>query len=153
MESEKPSERNIEPVGLFHENNYWYVLGYCHHRKDYRQFRTDRMLGINRTVLPFALTHATLDDHSTKKSEVQKIKFRILVDKPIVRYMKSGAKYYGLVSEITKKDKIEMTFMTEDIENAFPRWYIMFGDYAQIVEPEQLKIRVKALLEKMVSGL
>jgi predicted DNA-binding transcriptional regulator YafY len=153
MESENPSERNIEPVGLFHENNYWYVLGYCHVRKDYRQFRTDRMLGIKRTVLPFALTHGTLDDHRTKKKEIQKTKVRILVDKAIVRYMKNGANYYGLVSEKTKKEKVEMTFMTSDIENAFPRWYIMFGDYAEILEPEQLKTRVKELINKIGSAL
>lgn len=153
MESENPSERNIEPVGLFHENNYWYVLGYCHHRKDYRQFRTDRMLGVKRTSIPFSLVHGSLDDHRSKHEETEKIKVRILVDKAIVRYMKSGARYYGLVSEVPKKDKVEMTFMTADIENAFPRWYIMFGDYGQIVEPEKLKTRVKDLLDKMVAKL
>jgi predicted DNA-binding transcriptional regulator YafY len=99
------------------------------------------------------LTHGTLDDHRTKKKEIQKTKVRILVDKAIVRYMKNGANYYGLVSEKTKKEKVEMTFMTSDIENAFPRWYIMFGDYAEILEPEQLKTRVKELINKIGSAL
>src|SRR5690606_28979062 len=39
IEAEHPFERIIEVVGIFHENNFWYVMGYCHLRKDYRQFR------------------------------------------------------------------------------------------------------------------
>ena len=111
------------------------------------------MHGIKRTPLPFTLVHGSLDDHRTKHEESEKIKVRILVDKAIVRYMRNSAKYHGLVSEAAKKDKVEMTFMANDIENAFPRWYIMFGDYSKILEPERLKTRVKELLNKMVSGL
>ncbi len=148
LESEKPSERNIEPVGLFHENNYWYVLGYCHLRKDYRQFRTDRMLKIKRENSNFTLKHGTIDEYRSKKKDSKKIKVRILVDKKIARYIKSGSKYYGYISEEIKKDHIEMTFMTSDIENGFSRWYLMFGDYARILEPEVLKDRVKKLLKK-----
>lgn len=153
MESERSSERNIEPVGLFHENNFWYVLGYCHSRKDYRQFRTDRMLAVKRTDLHNTREHGSLDDHLTKKEEVQKTKVRILVDKKIARYINSGRKYYGFESEKIIKDQIEMSFMTGDIENGFPRWYIMFCDFAKIIEPERLKIRVKELLDKMRAGI
>ena len=148
LESEKPSERNIEPVGLYHENNYWYILAYCHFRNDYRQFRTDRMIKINRTKFDFTLEHGTLDEHLDKKKESEKIKVRILVDKKIARYIKSWSKHYGYVSEKVKDDLVEMTFMTTDIVNGFPRWYLMFGDYAQILEPEALKERVIELLKK-----
>src|SRR5699024_8793700 len=34
LHADRPEERNIEPVGLFHENQFWYILGYCHLRKD-----------------------------------------------------------------------------------------------------------------------
>ena len=49
--------------------------------------------------------------------------------------------------------KVEMTFMTSDVEHGFPRWYLMFGDYAEIIEPEVLKHRVRAILEKTVANL
>ena len=52
-----------------------------------------------------------------------------------------------------KGNKVEMTFMTSDLEHGFPRWYLMFGDYAEIIEPEILKHRVRAILEKTVSKL
>src|SRR5690606_5291563 len=60
LEADNPRNRNIEPVGLFHKNNFWYVLGYCHYRNDYRQFRTDRMLQVQRTEIGFTLVHGTL---------------------------------------------------------------------------------------------
>ena len=148
MQADTSSERNIEPVGLFHENNYWYVLGYCHARNDYRQFRTDRMISIRRTDTAFALEHGTLDEHRSKKENIHKTKVRIRVDKTVAQYIKSGRAYYGFVSEQVKKDQVEMTFMVSDLENGFPRWYLMFGDYATILEPERLKERVRELLKK-----
>lgn len=148
LEADKPSERHIEPVGLFHENNFWYVLGYCHLRKDYRQFRTDRMMAIRCIGQPFELLHGTIDEYRSKKSEGKKTKIRILVDRTVARYIKSGSKSYGFVSEEIKNDKVEMTFMCADLVHGFPRWYMMFGDHAKILEPETLKIRVKELLKQ-----
>lgn len=148
LEADNPSERNIEPVGLFHENNYWYVLGYCHVRKAYRQFRTDRILRIQRTDELFTLEHGSIDDHRNKREDIPKTKVRIQVDKNIAKYIKGSRKHYGFVSEEVKKDMVEMTFMVFDLRDGFARWYIMFGDHAKILEPESLKERVKELLKK-----
>jgi predicted DNA-binding transcriptional regulator YafY len=148
LEADNPRKRNIEPVGLFHKNNFWYVLGYCHYRNDYRQFRTDRMIQIQRTEIDFTLTHGTLEDHLGENNDQKKTKVRILVDKSISRYIRSAKKQYGFVSEEVRGNQLEMTFMCSDIENWFPRWYLMFGDYAQILEPDSLKKRVRYLLKK-----
>lgn len=153
MQSENPSERHIEAVGLFHENNFWYVLGYCHYRNDYRQFRTDRMLGIKRTSLSFSREHGSLDDHLTKDVNRKKVKVKILVDKSVARYINGSKKHYGFVSEKMKENKLEMTFMSPDLEHGFARWYLMFGDYAEILEPESLKLRIKSILEIAISKL
>jgi predicted DNA-binding transcriptional regulator YafY len=56
-------------------------------------------------------------------------------------------KYHGFISQKEAGEKIEMTFMSRDIDNAFPRWFLMFGDYAEILEPEILKTNVLKLLE------
>lgn len=148
LEADGPRTRNIEPVGLFHKNNFWYVLGYCHYRNDYRQFRTDRILQIQRTGIDFTLAHGILEDYLGERENPKKTKIRILVDKNISRHIKSVKKQYGFVSEEVKGDYIEMTFMCSDMENGFSRWYLMFGDYAQILEPASLKERVRYLLRK-----
>ena len=153
MASEKPSERHLEPVSIFHENNYWYILAYCHFRNDYRQFRTDRLLQIQRTVLPFKLEHGTLDDFRQKESDTHKTKVRILVDKSIVRFIKSERNHYGFVSEEIKNEGVEMTFFTQSVEHGFARWYLMFGDYAHILEPESLKQRLLEIVENTKARL
>ena len=153
IESKAPLERIIEPVGIFHENNYWYVMGYCHLRKDYRQFRTDRMERINRTQIPFEKVHASLDQLREDPEERPKTKVRILVEKKISRFLGSGRNYQGFVSQKIKGDQVEMTFLSADLDQSFARWYLMFADYATIIEPESLKERVRTLLQDMETKL
>jgi predicted DNA-binding transcriptional regulator YafY len=147
IQSDGITVRSIEPVGIFHENNNWYMFGYCHLRKDYRQFRADRVHGIQKTEIPFSSEHDALETYLDANKNVPTTKVRILVDKKIVKYLAYEQKYHGLVSEKEIGDKIEMTFMCRDIENGFARWYLMFGDYASILEPERLKTRILELLE------
>jgi predicted DNA-binding transcriptional regulator YafY len=147
FDSDGITVRNIEPVGVFHDNNNWYVLGYCHLRNDYRQFRTDRIHEIKKTQIPFSLEHDSLETYLDKNKNVSTTKVRILIEKKIAKYLTYERKYHGFVSEKEIKDKIEMTFMSRDIEEGFSRWYLMFGDYATILEPERLKTRILELLE------
>jgi predicted DNA-binding transcriptional regulator YafY len=147
FESDETNERNIEPVGVFHDHNNWYFLGYCHLRKDYRQFRTDRILGIRKTESGFTIEHNSLETYLTKTETRPTVKVRILIEKKIARYLATERKYHGYVSEKEVDGKIEMTFMCKDIDSGFPRWFLMFGDYATILEPESLKARTLELLE------
>lgn len=152
INAETPVERRIEPVGIFNENNFWYVMGYCHLRKDYRQFRTDRIHKINRTLEPFILEHASVEE-LRRKEPSQKIKVKILVDKKVSKFLKGSRKSYGFATEKVFADEVEMTFFIDDIENHFARWYLMFGDYAKILEPEALKTRIADLLKKQKERL
>jgi predicted DNA-binding transcriptional regulator YafY len=147
FDSDGITVRHIEPVGVFHDNNNWYMQGYCHLRKDYRQFRADRVHGIKKTEIPFSLEHDSLETFLNKNESIPTTKVRILVEKKIAKYLGYERKYHGFVSEKEIEDKIEMTFMSRDIEEGFSRWYLMFGDYATILEPERLKTRILELLE------
>ena len=147
IQSDGITVRHIEPVGIFHENNNWYMLGYCHLRKDYRQFRADRVHGIKKTEIPFSTEHNALESYLDKSKNISTIKIRILVEKKIAQYLTNERKYYGFVDEQKIGDKIEMTFMSCDSLEGFSRWYLMFGDYATILEPERLKTKILELLE------
>jgi predicted DNA-binding transcriptional regulator YafY len=46
------------------------------------------------------------------------------------------------VSEKDLGEQIEMTFLTASL-NGFARWYLHFGNYADIVSPKALKDLVK----------
>ena len=150
---EVPSERFVEPVGIYHESGFWYVLAFCHLRSDYRQFRTDRMLAIKSTHNSFTREHITLDEYRSQYENIPKTKVVISVDKSVVRYINNSKMQHGFVSEKVKGNQVEMTFMTSYVEHGFSRWYIVFSDYAKIIEPESLKLQVKEILEKAITKL
>lgn len=153
FKAETSSERTIEPVGIFHDHNNWYVLGFCHLRNDYRQFRADRIEGIQKTNFTFTKEHQPLETFLDKENTCPTTKVRLLVDKKISTFLASEKKYHGFVAQKNVGDLVEMTFLSRDIENGFSRWFLMFGDYATIVEPDRLKERVLELMDVFKSKL
>src|SRR5690606_6484007 len=87
IESDMPIQRNIEPVGIFHENNFWYVLGYCHLRKDYRQFRADRMIAISISDKPFVKQHKELEYYRRKPDTENKSLVRFRIEKDVAKFL------------------------------------------------------------------
>ena len=152
IQADYPVDRKIEPVGIFNENNFWYVLGYCHLRQAYRQFRTDRIHKIKSTSEAFLLEHASIEELRQVEPS-QKFRVKILVDKKVAKFLSGSRKSYGFIEERVQQNEVEMTFMIDDIDNHFARWYMMFGDYAKILEPEALKNRIAELLTKQKERL
>lgn len=144
--SQQTTSRNIEPLGIFFLGSNWHLIAFCQLRNDYRQFRTDRITQIVSTPLPFRTEHPPLKQYlkqiTREKKELQKVV--ILVDQEIIAYFGDQKYYNGYVSERKVKDKIEMTFLTCSLQG-FARWFMMFGDKAEIAEPQSLKDLVKAV--------
>ena len=141
--------RTIETVGMFFEFNFWYIMAFCTLRKDFRQFRIDRILEISKTLNPFLQEYGQVNDYR-KKSNGNKVRAKLLVDKKIMSHLVNSKRYYGLTEEVETEQGVELTFETEWISDGFPRWLITFADYATVLEPESLRIRLSELLVKMV---
>jgi predicted DNA-binding transcriptional regulator YafY len=144
--SEEKTERTIEPIGIYHENQFWYVIAWCHLRKDYRQFRTDRISDITNTATPFHKKHPSFKEYletEEKKHQLETVVIR--VNKKIAPYLQNQKYYYGFVSETIHGDQIEMTFQTLFLEG-FARWLLMFADQAEIVEPLYIKDQIRELI-------
>lgn len=148
------SERLIEPIGIFHENTNWYTIGYCHLREEYRQFRIDRVIEIKLTDQPQMERTSLKEFQELKESmksnfALQKVVLRI--EKSISPYLQEHRHYHGFVSEVDTGNHVEMTFLTQWMESGFARWFIMFADQAEIIEPESLKTNVADILEKILN--
>ncbi|MHA3789203.1 helix-turn-helix transcriptional regulator [Flavobacterium hauense] len=146
------SERLIEPIGIFHEHENWYTIGFCHLRQEYRQFRIDRVIEIyltsqaqeERTSLK---EFQQLQEKTRAGFAVQKAVIRF--DKNIAVYLQDRRHYFGFVSEIVTDDYVEMTFLSQSLEEGLARWFIMFADKGEIIEPQLLKDTVARLLDTM----
>lgn len=153
FESDDATERVIEPIGVFHENNYWYVMAFCHLRSDYRQFRTDRIYEMKLTELPFIREHGNLEDHRQRETRTGGRDVTILVERSIGRWLQNSKKYYGFVSESIVGNHIEMKFVIDENCDSFCRWYLMFADKAEIIEPDSLRHELANLIDKIRDGL
>ncbi|PPL01441.1 helix-turn-helix transcriptional regulator [Parapedobacter indicus] len=151
LRDELPQHRVIEPVGMFHEMNYWYIYAYCHARKAYRQFRADRIAQLRLLGEPFEQEHPTLgqfmEEREQARNQTPKTKVRIRVTKDLAGYLKWQRGYHGFVSERDCGSHVEMEFETQDTRDEFPRWLLMFGDGTQVIEPDSLRRRIAEILE------
>ena len=139
------TERVVEAVGIFFEFNFWYLMAFCTLRKDFRQFRIDRMQKIQKLDVDFHAEYGSIADYK-KNSQREKVEVQILVQEKMNAHIVNSKKFYGLTKEEFTENGILMTFETEWIDEGFPRWLITFGDYVEIMYPEELKINFKNLL-------
>ncbi len=65
--TEEFSKRHIEPLGVYFTNNTWILIAYCRLRKDYREFRTDRILKLIETQEIFPPQQFTLEDYYNRR--------------------------------------------------------------------------------------
>lgn len=139
--SEESTERLIEPIGIFHENENWYTIAYCHLREEYRQFRIDR-------VIIACLTNQSQEPRDTLK-EYQEYQDKIAatenlqkavirVDKKYAGYLQERRHFFGFVSEEVHDDYVDMTFLSHWLHEGLGRWYLAFADCAEILEPQSL---------------
>lgn len=146
--------RQVEPIGICYYGNRWHLIAYCLLRKDYRDFRLDRMDVI--TVL----------SQSYKKHELKSLKLYvseliaqtdlfdvvIRIKKEHLQYMSDAKHNMGLVHEQAVGDEVEMTFAVFSLEY-FGRWLISYGNTISVIEPQELKVKMKALVKELSEHL
>jgi predicted DNA-binding transcriptional regulator YafY len=61
---DETSKRRTEPIGLIFYAFSWHLIGWCHMRKDYRDFKVGRIIKLHNTGLPFTeMSHIGLDEY------------------------------------------------------------------------------------------
>lgn len=154
--NEVSSERLVEPIGIFHENDNWYTIAWCHLRESYRQFRADRTIDVRLTDQP-QQERTSLKEyyelHQQKWASLTLQKAVIRVDKKIAMFMQERRHYYGFVSELITDQYVEMTFLSQSLEEGLARYLIMFADYVEVVEPQLLEDRMRKILQSSLKKL
>lgn len=147
------NKRLVEPVGIFHLDPYWHLIGYCLLRNDYRDFRFDRISNLQITEQSQQREHLPLKEYIVRRfSERELHPVTIAVGEYAFPYIGEQKYYMGYVSETQKGNEIEMNFMSASLEG-FARWFIVMADHARIIEPEILRDKVKSLVANISSKL
>ncbi len=153
---DEPTERLVEPLGIFHEHENWYTIAWCHLREEYRQFRADRIVSAQLTDMPQQERTSLKEYYELNKQAKAAFTLQkavIKVDRHVAQYMQDRRHYFGFVSEEVKDNYVEMTFLTESLEEGLARWLLTFADYIEVVEPHALKDRIIHLLEKSLEKI
>ena len=147
--SQQKTNRNIEPIGIFFMGRYWYLIAYCMLRKDYRNFRVDHIKYLSITAIHFEKEHPALRSFLSRVSKEKELHTIVIqVERPAVKYLGEQKFYNGFVSQKEVGDTMEMTFITESLEG-FARWYMLFGERADIISPKKLTVIVKKNLDAL----
>ena len=150
FDPEHTTERELEPVGLFHSFEQWYLMAYCRLRNDYRTFRLDRFSNLHITDISYSTAkHPSLQSYLDKVSSERKL-HQIVLEVPdsSLKYLVNSKYNNGFVSETRIDKSTEMTFMNSSIEG-FVRWIISLGDVVKVKQPELLRDRLAELIREI----
>ncbi len=132
--------RLVEPVGLCFYSMAWHLIGYCRYRKDYRDFRLDRI-----TSLELKNEHFNPREIRTVKEFFNRNLTELNLEQITLRFPKSHAHliqttryYYGYMGEEVHGDLVELNFISNDLEY-FCRWLLMYADVVEVIQNEKLQ--------------
>ncbi|MBC9931238.1 helix-turn-helix transcriptional regulator [Chitinophaga qingshengii] len=152
FQEEVATRRETEPIGIFHDGSNWHLIAWCRLRQGYRDFRVDRIRKLNLTSSYYKKDkRISLQEYLEQRRNAAPEKtllVKIAVDKDLRRYMRTQLYYYGLMDEIPKGDKVELTFLTSSL-NYLARYLIMFGNGVTIIEPAALKTTLCELITEL----
>ena len=142
---QEQTSRCIEPIGVFYMDNYWHLIAWCRERKACRDFRFDRITGIDLCEETFEDVHLNMKDYIKDFYKEMKL-HEVTIHVKQQAYLNLGEQkyYHGYHAEEERDGGYDMHFLTMSIEG-FARWFLSFADYAHVVKPAELNTRVKEI--------
>ncbi len=126
--------READPYSLVHVSGTWHLTGYCHMRKDIRNFRLDRMDTLE--VLPHAFTRPTNFVMAEHQGRQRDITVRVLFDHEVIRWVHES-RYYYIVAEEETPAGLLVTLQVRQ-ESEIVQWLLGWGQRVRVLEPESL---------------
>ncbi len=142
-----PSQRKLDPYGLVHRWGWWYVIGFCHKRREVRTFRVDRIAGIDLLDSTFNPS-ADFDLQVYLKTNPQtqpQIRARLRFD-PASANLATAMRSYWETIEMQSDGSLEVTFYAPTLEWAASTT-LAYGPAVEALEPPELRRMVSEWIE------
>lgn len=139
--------REIGPIGLCFYASNWHLIAFCNLRKDYRDFRLDRIKKLSVLDKNYDLVDKlSLQEYIKRMLEPEGvIPVKVRFNKRIVRFLAEEKYYYGFIKEgETYGEMVEMDFLIQSL-GYFARWIITYGKSVEVIGPNELKEHLKIL--------
>ena len=144
------TQRDVEPVGLYHYGMAWHLIGFCRSRQDYRDFRVDRIGELSDTGQRFARhDRLTLQEYLDRMhTDMPSVAVTIVIQKKAFRFMGEQKYTYGFQHEEPMGDLVRMHFLTPYVQG-LARWLLMFGNTVTVEQPDLLLTTMQDLTENL----
>jgi predicted DNA-binding transcriptional regulator YafY len=147
---DETTHRDIEPLVLCFYASRWHLLAYCRMRRDYRDFRVDRVKQVIETKTVFDRA-----GHPSMKVIVKRMVLQeevhpavVLFEKRVARFIGEMKYYHGFVEEREVGGRIEMDFLTNSYD-WLARWLLTLLDGVEVVHPKALTKRLQRFTDKL----
>lgn len=148
------TKRLIDPYYLIDRDDHYYIVAYCHEKKDFRNFRMDRIKAwqIEKRIYVFQESFSIVQHLSNwKMDRTDEInKFVVRFSKKVGKYIKEK-EFYDKNAIIEEEEDGSVILTIETMSKLFLRWVRKYGMDAEVIEPnhirEQLKNEFKKLLD------
>ncbi|MFD2570412.1 helix-turn-helix transcriptional regulator [Spirosoma soli] len=144
------TEREVEPVGLYHYGSGWHLIAFCRTRQDYRDFRVDRIRELTNTGQRFARhERLSLQEYLDRMDcDMPSIAATVVFPKKMARYLQEQKHIYGFQSEEVLDGFVRIHFLTPYVEG-LARWLLMYGKSVTIEQPDLLLNIMQRLTEEL----
>lgn len=131
-------KRTVEPLGLLYYLNRWHLIAFCRLRKDLRDFRTDRMRGLELLAERFAPRDA-FDPATYMRKHMPAPELRARVRFTPDALDRARREWWmGVVQELEEEGGHVLTLAALDFEH-LAAWLLSFGPSATVLEPDELR--------------
>ena len=142
--NEKETSRSVKPVRLLFKSQDWYLYAFCLLRNDFRYFKLSRIKNLDIHIEKF---DDSFEDVILKKEmpHDNTVHIKVKFDRKVAFRV-----YDELNGEITEDDEGNL-YSEIEIPNDYNLYnYIFsFGDGAEVLEPKEIRIRIKEIINKM----
>lgn len=145
------TSRQIEPIGLCNYNSRWHLFAWCRLRKEYRDFRLDRIDRLSFSGENFkGKQHISIDEFIRKMHpEGEEGNIDLVMPSNRLKLIAETKYFYGFIEEEKIDDQFSRLRFSNNELRGFAIWIISSGSYAKVEKPEELK----QILDQYISGL
>lgn len=128
------SSRKADPYGLVNLMGAWYLVAYCHLRRDVRNFRIDRIENLQ--VLDMQFKRPPLFKLQPRESNARRIIVRALFSYEVQSWVLESPSFFTVSHEATP-DGLVVTLKVRQ-ERDVLQWLLGWGRYVRVLEPQSL---------------
>lgn len=141
--------REVEPHALVHQDNLWYLYGYCRLRKQFRMFKISRIGTIQLLDEKFSPRKFQLEQHKQEQLEAMKsnVDFCLWVSDNV----KNDVEEWIGITNLTSSNDGSIATASLPFDKELVGKILSFGKDVRVISPQKLKDSVVEMLNQCLS--